>query len=103
MVFQLSFNSFTLNALKTDRIGACSNLLHFHVDALVQDLDSIHEMLISGLNMNNQLEPGTVQTRVIRVRSAHLGRDRGSVVQVRSIGLPPDRPAFRSGCTWFYT
>ena len=56
MVFQLSFNSFTLNALKTDRIGACSDLLLLLSDVLVQDLGSIQETTDFGLNMNNRLE-----------------------------------------------
>ena len=44
MVFQLSFNTFTLSALKTDRIEACTNFLLIHVVVLVQDLDTIYEV-----------------------------------------------------------
>ena len=57
MVIQLSFNSFTLNALKTDRIGARSDLLLFLCDVLVQDLVSIKETIDFGLNMNHRHEP----------------------------------------------
>ena len=56
MVFQLSFNSFTLKALKTDRIGARSDLLLFLSDVLVQDLVSIDEITGFRLNGNNRLE-----------------------------------------------
>ncbi|KAJ0555918.1 hypothetical protein HanIR_Chr07g0307661 [Helianthus annuus] len=80
MVFQLSFNSFTLNALKTDRIGARSDLLLFLSDVSAQDLSSIKETTDFGLNMNNRLEQWTDRTWVIPVRSGHSSLDGVSVV-----------------------
>ena len=69
MVFQLSLNSFTLNALKIDRIGAFSDLLLFLVEVLVQDLDYIHEITDFGLNMKHRLEQLTGRIWVVPVRS----------------------------------